>query len=503
MRTIGGIMAMLLALTACTGGDGGSDSKAAEKKPSTSATPQGPQRDTRPATVAWTTDLDVIGQPLVTGTTAVVIARASGKRLEIVGVDTTTGLKRWSHPYSPGGGAPGILVEPVVSSTASGEARVVFYLAPDKPKGDDTDFVTPVVSVDPVTGDIERRTDKLLGVEPVGSCDDGTDVCVRGAVGGRGAYGNLRVDLGAGKVATTRDGAPDKARIIGTGGLFSTNARPGEKLGVRLEGTTLWSTPAATLFGEGYTSDNGWVFVHEKGPDRFTGLIGQPNKTVSPTRETKGPFVYDLAKQKIVSFSGKDGSVLWARDGADPCFKPTDFSDEADLDVVEHPVRCLVSGSYSIKDEVVTTDAVTMKVEGYDPATGETTWSHAMPDAAAATYWQQGPRPLVRGGKTIVAPLEDGPSSIDVATGASTPVGDDVFLCQAQGPRFEYVTPWTNGQKRTTTRRGTGFVAPCSADGSATSMAPTVAAVREGAVAVDDSTYVLSSKDGLVGYTVD
>jgi hypothetical protein len=496
-------MAMLVALSACTGGDGGSDVDAKDSaQPSASATPEGPKRDTTPATVAWTVDLDVIGQPEVTGTTAVVIARASGKRLEIVGVDTTTGQKRWSHPFSPGGAVPGILLEPAVSKTAAGEDRVVFYLAPDEPAGDDSDFVTPIVSVDPATGDIEHRTDKLRGTEPVSSCDDGTDVCVRGVVGGRGTYVNLRLDLDTGKLSRAKDGAPGNARVIGAGGLFSTNARPGEKLGVRREGRTLWSTPADTLFGKGYTSDFGWVFAHEKGPDRFTGLIGQPNDKVDVRKESDEPFVYDLAKQKMVSFSGKDGTVFWSRDGADPCFKPTDFSDEADLDVVEHPVRCLVSGSFATKDDVVTTDAVTMSVEGYDPATGEATWSHAVPDAAAAAYWQKAPRPLVRGGTTIVVPLDGGPAAVDVATGATTPVGDDTFVCQAKNKHFDYVTPWTFGERRDPERLGTGLVAPCAADGTASSAALTAAAVREGAIAVDDSTYVLASEDGLVGYTV-
>jgi len=501
MKTLGGMVALLLVLTACTGG-GNSEPTTQDATPKASETPESLKRDTSPAEPAWTVDLDVIGQPAVVGTVAVVISRESGKRLAINGIDTATGTKTWSHPFSPNDVVPGISLIPRTTRTAAGEERVVFFLAPDKPGTDERDLYTPIVSVDPVTGDIDQRSEPIQATEAASACDDGTDVCVNGAEVGADAYSNLRLDLEKGTLREGEDGAPKDARLIGSAGLFSTNDRPGEKLGVRRDGKTLWSTSLDTVFGKGFTSDNGWAFAHETGPDRYTGSVGAPNDTVTVGDDDETPFVYELSKQKLISFSGKDGTVAWSRDGADPCFKPTDFDDEQAVEVIEHPVRCLVSGTLSVVDNVTTTEGVTMTLEGYDPTTGETVWSHRVADAAATAYYDETPRVLIRDGATVVTTLDDGPSLVDTATGRTAPVGDATFLCQTGTVDFDYVTPWTLDGKKVFGRHGTGLLSSCGADGSPVAGGPTVAAVRDGGIAVDDSTYVLSSDDGVVGYRI-
>jgi len=501
MKTFGGMIALLLVMTACTGGDG--ESEPPKKTTSTSQAsekPAGLQRDTTPAEAAWTADLDAIGQPVVVGTTAVVIQRAAGKRLEIVGVDTATGKQVWAHPFSPNYAVPGISLVPNVSRTKGGAERVIFYLAPDKPSANEDDLLTAIVSVDPATGEIDQESAKVHATEPVSACDDGTDVCVKGVVGPTGTYSNLRFDLETGKFSESSDGAPKDARLIGSAGLFSTGDRPGEKLGVRRAGKTLWSTSLDTLFGKGYTSDNGWVFAHETGPDRYTGLVGAPNDTVTTADSEKAEFVYELAKQKVISFNGKDGTVLWSREGADPCFRATDFDDEQAVVSIDHPIRCLVTGKYTRVGDVTTPEGITMTMEGYDPVSGETTWSQHITDAAAAAYWQDAPRVLIRGGTTVVATLDAGPSLIDTATGKTAPVGDETFVCQTGTVDFDYVTPFEYDDRKVFGRHGTGLLSSCDVNGGPVPGAPTAAAVREGGIKVGESTYVMATADGLVGY---
>lgn len=496
MKTFGGMVGLLLLLTACTGGG---DNKADVKTKALT-------RDDRVEKPVWTADVDPLGQPMVlgdakTGFTVVVIAKESGGRLKIVGVDNESGKQLWSHPLSPNHVVPGIALIPRTTETAAGEKRVVFYLAPNKPsKSDEDDLTTPLVAVDPRTGKIERKSPKIYAAEAPDSCEDDTDVCMKGALEGEREYSNLRVDLESGKVSRVKEGAPKDARLIGADGLFSSGDRPGEKLGVYRKGKTLWSTSVDTLFGPGRTSDGGWAFTHEEGPDRYTGFLGQRNGKAAGTADA--PYVYDLGKQTLTSFNGADGSILWQKQGADRCFEPTDFDDEQKVDVIDHPVRCAMSGTFTVIDDKRTVQDVAMTIEGYDPETGKTTWSHKMPAAAAADYQMMSPRVLIRGGHTIVATLAKGPVLIDVATGKFVKTTGQTFMCQTDAVEHEYVTPWIYEGRSKHTRRGTGLAFPCSADGKAVESGMTVAALKEGAVKVDDSSYVIASDAGLVGYDI-
>lgn len=496
MKTFGGMVGLLLLLTACTGG---SDNKADDKTKALT-------RDDRVEKPVWTTDIDPLGQPIVTGDaksgfTLVVIAKETGGRLKIVGVDNESGKQLWSHPLSPNHVVPGIALIPRTTKTAAGEKRVIFYLAPNKPsKSDEADLTTPLVAVDPRTGKIERKSPKIYAAEAPESCEDDTDVCMRGALEGERDFSNLRVYLESGKVSRVKEGSPDDARLIGADGLFSTDDRPGEKLGVYRGGKTLWSTSIDTLFGPGRTSDGGWAFTHEDGPDRYTGFLGQRNGKAKGTADA--PYVYDLGKQTLTSFSGADGSILWQKKGADQCFQPTDFDDEEEVDVIKHPVRCQTSGTFTVIDDKRTVQNVAMTIEGYDPVSGKTSWTHKMPSSAAASYQMSEPRVLMRGGRTIVATLAGGPALIDVATGKSVKVKDQTFMCQTDAVEHEYATPWIYEGRSEHTRRGTGLAFPCSADGKVVGGGMTVAALKEGAVKVNDSAYVVSSEAGLVGYDI-
>ena len=490
MKTLGGLIALLVLLTACTDD--------ADKKPATPAKPDTLKRDATVVKPAWTADLDAIGQPVVAGDVAVVIAKESGKRLKIVGVNTKTGNQIWSHPTGPNKVVAGYQILPNVTKTASGRDQVVYYDAPKKPGSGPDDLRGGIASVDPATGKIDFTSRSVHGATPIGSCSDGHDVCIQGDTD-TGQFTDLRLDLDKKKFIPSTDNVPSNARPIGADGLFSTNSRPGERLGVQREDEQLWSTPLGRMFGPDFTTDNGWEFVHETGPDRYTGLVGHPSVSGKPDDPT-----YSLDDSAMASFGGKDGKVIWAEKGMEPCFKPTDFDDEGDLDEIAHPVRCAVSGSITHSESGDSTGKdATATIQGYDPETGKTTWSHPLPPDAAKELVEEKNAIVIRDRKKIVAKLKDGPKLIDLANGKTADAGKGTFMCQTANTRFDYVLPWINPEgKRIYKRGGTGLFFPCAADGSAAAKGMTVSALRDGAIKVSDSTYVLSSGNGLVGYTI-
>lgn len=487
MKTFGGIVVLMLVLTGCTGGDGGSDKK-----------PEVLKRDDTSAKAAWTADLDPIGQPVVTGKTAVVISKASGKRLEIVGVDTTSGKIAWRYPVGPNNVPSGIPLIPQLTANSAGEPRVVFYRAPKKPRSiTNEDLFTPITVVDPATGKVVATSPKLWSTNTVSPCDDGTDVCVSATLTGKADYDGLRVDVETGKVSPSNEGPPDDARLIGKQGLFASYGDE-NGLGVARGGKTLWEKSFTEIFGAKRSTGGGWALLHESEADRYTGWVGPDNKGA----DSRKGFVYDIGDQRLASFDGKTGRILWSKVGADTCFKPTDLDDESSVGTVKHPIRCAVTGTIAYKGEKSTPNGVTMVIEGYDPDTGKTKWKHRVPDAAATAYYADSPRPLVRGGETIVATLAKGPMLIETATG-KTVKAVGTFACQNDAARFEYVVPHTSGDDEFRERTGTGLITPCGPDGTPSTKGFTVSSVKEAGIKVSDtSSYVMSTPDGLVGFNV-
>lgn len=486
MKIFGGMIALLLVLTGCTGGgsDGGGEKPTALKRDTTAIKP------------AWTVDVDPIGQPVIAGKIAVLISKASGKRLEIVGIDTTTGKIAWRYPVGPNNVPNGIPLIPQLTANGSGDPRVVFFRAPKKPRSiTNEDLFTPVAAVDPATGKIVATSPKLWSTNTVSPCDDGNDVCVSATLNGKGDYVGQRVDVDTGKVSRSDEGPPKDARLIGKQGLFASYGDE-EGLGVAREGKTLWEKSFTEIFGAKRSTGGGWALLHEAEADRYTGWVG-------PIRDDadydKG-IVYDIGDQRLASFDGKTGRVLWSRVGADPCFKPTDLDDESSVGAVKHPIRCTITGSITYKDGKSTPKNVTMVIEGYDPATGETTWTHKVPAAAVMAYYADDPRPLIRGGKTIVATLAKGAVLIDTATG-KTAKATGSYACQNDAARFEYVAPFQSGDDEFREHIGNGLITPCSADGTPSTAGFTVASVKEGGIKVSDTSYVMATPDGLVGFT--
>ncbi|MGH3457054.1 hypothetical protein [Aeromicrobium sp.] len=504
-KTLGACIAILVVLSGCT------DDSSPEQGRSSVPTQMKVDRDTSVVEPRWTLkDLEPIGQPIVVegaddARVAVVIAKETNRRLKIVGVDVAGGKQLWSHRFSPNQALPGYPVTPVTSETEDGQRRVIFFLAAEEPLAvGPADFLNPVVSVDPVSGDIETRSRPVQASQPPTACEDGTDACLPGNFDGSDTELNLRLDLDGRGIKEIDEGAPPNSRLIGDAGLFSTYDRPGEELGVQREGKTLWKKSLEDLVGKGYSTDGGWAFTRESRPDRYTGYVGraQDDGSTSQVSLVSEKTVVDLGREVMVSFTGSDGDVLWTRKGVERCFTGPYGEDEETVGVVEHPFRCKVAGKLTydegrIEPEI---DGLSSSIEGYRPASGETTWSHRLSTAAAKANRLPPHGVFNRSGARIVADLREGLAIVDVATGKLAPASGPTFMCQAEPDWFPYAQPW--GGSGDFERYGAGLLYACLPDGTKVDSGMTAAALTEGAVMATDTSYVLASEDGLVGYRI-
>lgn len=481
---------MCVTLAACD--SGGSDEPKKAKKATVLA------RDDAALEPDWQADLDVIGQPEVAEGVAVVLVKAPKKRIAIVAVDVSTGEQLWTKPWSPGGVPPGFGVAAETFTSASGRALTVFSdPGSDSPSPEEaeaaTRFFESIVVADLRTGEEVHRLEPTRISTPLSPCSDEKDACFDGY----GDDGGLRIDLDSGKISTAAADAPPKARNIGDQGLFATDDRPGEQIGVYRDGATLWSTPLADVMGPGVSSDGGWEFGHDETTDRYIGYMRQPPPKDIQERARAGKgYSIDAGGQTLVALDGKTGTVLWKKEDATTSCVGLDTESDAG-------VRCVVGGTitYPGDGEKGTIADPTTSVEGFDPETGETTWTVALSPAAAESVVFSSSAHL-SDGRTLVLDTVGGAKLVAVRDGTSRKVSATaVFACEGETIELAYAVPFIVNGDSNDDRYGGAPVTPCLAD-DAPAPSFTASSVRDGGQDAGEGVYVLATDGGLVGYTV-
>lgn len=482
---VGVAVALSLTLAGCTD----------EESPAPPADPL--QRDDTTAEAAWTADLDVIGQPSVRDGVAVVLARAREDELDVVAVDAATGEQLWDRPWSPGGVPTGFGMSPTVTAGSDDEPVVVLSEPPGDLSTESAQrFEERVVAVDLRTGEERSSTDPMTLSTPVAACSDGADACldVFGADSGR------RMDVRTGELGDDTDGPPADARSIGGAGLYSTSDRPGEKIGVRVDGETVWERPVEDVVGPGTTSDTGWTF--EEADGLFVGWLRAVPAEVRELAAAEAPYTVDASLNVMVAFEADTGERLWSVDKADhDC-----LGDSVTPADTLPRLRCVYAGTvtYAGGDgEVESTEDVAVSVEGFDPRTGEARWTEEMsPEAADALVRGELEIP-VRDGQSVVVPTPDGRLLVDVESGDSRELdAESVFACEGETVELEYATPWVNAGQSLTSRFGGRLLSPCDAAGEETDSF-SVAAVRDAGQDAGDGRRVLAVEGGLQGFELD
>lgn len=448
-------------------------------------------RDDAVAEPAWTVELDVLGQPQVEDGVAVVLTRTPARGIEVVAVDAQTGERLWSRPWSPGDIPTGYGLEPLVARSAADRPVVVFSVPPrDLSAAADDAWIRPVAVVDLRSGEELARTAPLDLLTPLSRCADDVDVCFVE----RDGAGGQRLDLERGQVAADPAGTPAGARTIGADGLFATSDRPGEEIGVARDGKVLWSTPVEELMGETVSSDTGWTIEHDPEADRYVGWMRAAIPPDQRERAEAGKaFSYDAGILRLVAFSGPDGTVLWRRDGAEQsCLG---------LDTDTPTVRCVWTGTaaYDAEGTLTALRDGSGTVEGFDPRTGETTWSLEIAEDAVEDAFDDRDQ-KVAGDRTVLVDTDDGPLVVDVATGATAPAdADDVFTCSSDTVIFDYAVPYVINGEPVSRRYAGHLFRPCGADGTDRD-AYTVAAVRDSAQDAGEGVHVLAGEGTLSGF---
>lgn len=430
-RLMSGIcLTVALVGSGCTGAkedspSGGAGGASGISEPSTA--------QSEPAAIAWSSKLQVVGQPVEAGPALLVLAKSGGGSIELVSLDQATGTTNFTMPFHPGGQPTGVTMAPRATETDAGRHLAVLRQSALGANG------PALVAVDVETGTVVSSTP--TAIDDYDACSDGHDVCWSGSPRRPGGiidtpFGPMRDiirgdaptrwDLESGRTIekTLQEGAmkvgdPD-LYVRGEGRLATLVRIPGTK-------QTKWTQSASVLVADDVSAKHGWSFQHDKDDDVYVGSMGKPNPPRSVRRYQQGKRVRtDLdARYSVAGIDGRTGQHLWDREGADPWCPLIHSSGARTL--------CVVSGlRIDQKKKDTTYDDLTVELQGVDPRTGDVGWTFTLTGEDAERAYVDGRAPLAPSG--VVLPSDDGPVALDETTGELESVAADTVVLCAAGP---------------------------------------------------------------------
>jgi outer membrane protein assembly factor BamB len=300
---------------------------------------------------------------------------------QIVGLDGEKGRVRWRHPATPSGIIRGVGLYPAA------KGRTVVYMSP---VGTPRDRRASIVAIDATTGD--TRWSYGTGGFKVESqptlCAKDTKVCLTEVVAG-GARQRV-LNLADGRLLATsalvdgrRLGAEDD-----TGGDLMTSADEKDLMLVPSSGPVRWRRSLTEIFKTKVSPDFGWWLEQKDG--RYVGQIGRTDSADFATGTSY------LDRSTVAAFDAATGRPLWTDRGSSV------FCGELVYEL-DHPVRCRTEG---VMKKGRRQGAVSVTVEGFDPATGAARWSLNAGDVPG----------LIEAGRTGVIRLSDTEYLVRTAT---------------------------------------------------------------------------------------
>jgi hypothetical protein len=499
-------LSAVLVLAACTG-----DSEpAADPTPSPSPeavdeTPEAPEAEA--LEVDWSTDLPLFSGPRRAGDVVVAYV-TDDDRLYLVGVEGSSGDELWRQEASPGEVVTGIGVTPRVI-----DGYPVYY----RPSDVDNLFAQLVVA-DPNTGeDVVVTEPKLFQSVPAACTDDETAICVRvrDSYEGTGTAQRLEID-GDGSLVrdTALAAAPSGSRSIGSEGLLDVRSGDTEYLAAydSDDGDEMWRLDISEIFGENYSTNFGWGWYYDRPTDRYVGYVDSGHDDVGETQ------VLDLSRNRLVAIERSTGDVEWTEDGVRHlCYStlnvPTDeeqaarAAGEDSPGLAPLPVRCRTEGTVTFGggDDGPELDDIDVTLEGFDPATGATTWDVPLGAALPLLGWlgsSATDEPVLRVDTTGAVLTVDGePTVIDLATGETREFGDETLWCSTDTTEFEYREPYYFSGEPTHTRRGERLTTWCDASGEIVDDPDDAPAVVPNGIGTQiGDLRIVGTPDGLVAY---
>ena len=427
-------------------------------------------------------ELRPVGQPIAIGTVAVGIVTKDRKAF-VVAIDAATGRTLWQQPLTPSRITPG----EQISVTKLGNDKVAYL----RPVVADTEDAKLVVADVQSGRDLAVSPDVLFTSPPI-VCANGKDVCaiIRESPFRHAQRSQFRLDVITGESLVENTRILPGTRLINDTGLIDLGDRPGNTLGLLRNGTVQWLTPSSAAFPSGFSSDFGWSWHQYTEQHVIVGsLYGEPTTS-------DGESVRNLASgSAMAGLSERTGKVLWRDSGS---------NFHCHLDTDDHPVRCRERGMVLFQDSGDSTRDFDVTVEGFDPATGKTTWSVPLGAAKALSYSS---RPAIAGVAQVILDGPTGPVMLDYATGhVEPPEPGATFWCMAP-MRYELSPPYYASRDGWLgTRHGWEYERPggdhasiCDDRGRPATELPSIAATMAAGARIGNYA-VIATSDGYLGF---
>ncbi|HSS01251.1 MAG TPA: hypothetical protein VLM79_29535 [Kofleriaceae bacterium] len=424
------------------------------------------------------TELRPIRQPIAIGDVVIGIV-ASDRKTFIVSIDPKTGRMLWHQRISRSG-----IGGDIWNLKRVGDDKVAYLRT--IPEYDEDSRLVHLVVADVRTGkEIARSPEAYFPSMPV-TCANGRDLC---AIADFSRYLRrpYRLDLATGDFTAESDGLLNYTRFLHDDGLVDLGDRPRNHLGLLRDGSLRWLIPASAAFPKGYSSDDGWHFRHYDKPHVFVGILW------AASVERDDHVVTDLGSAAMAAISERTGEVLWRDAGS------SFGCDPASTDL---PVRCRQRGKlrYDREHDTIHVDGLDVTVEGFDLATGKTTWS--LPLGPTSMRDELALPPAIAGRHQNLVHTPNGPAILDYATGTlKLPEPGATFWCSTPAS-YELSPPYRVRTAVWRYRRTGGSLAwICDASGKPAIALPSIGATQS--VGACTGHYaVIATADGFLGFHV-
>jgi outer membrane protein assembly factor BamB len=462
-------------VSGCASAVGTPAEKPAPPAPATVSAP--PQGDTKYAP-AWTnTDRRPIGQVQAIGSTVVGMVVDDGKLL-VIGIDPATGHELWHEPATAGMVTIGVVVE----VAKIGDDKVAYFRPVD-----DAPFLARLVVADARSGrDVAVSPPALFSTHPY-ACTNHQDACALSSERPGANVHEFRLEVATGTYLANSPDLPPTARLLESFGLVDFGDRPGNTMGWLHDGRLQWSTPISAAFPPGFSSDNGWTWHLFADQHMLVGSVFGPPLAISPR------YVTDMEHGAATAgISETTGEVRWRDLGS---------TVQCRLEDTDHPVRCRRRGiTTSESGHVRTFEGLDVTVEGFDIATGVTTWSVPLGPARNLAD-VTAPLPLA-GPSEVVVSEPTGPVVLDYATGTTKPPRAGATYWCTSRIRYDLARGYIGRDgKRHFDRPGGSLAAICDALGNPAGALPGLDATLAVGAHVG-SHIVVATPNGYTGFQV-
>ena len=321
----------------------------------------------------WTrTGLGAVTQPAPVGDRFVLLAHHSGS-LQVVALNALDGRTAWTAAATPSGSTAG------VAASLAIHGDLVFYLG----RAGAFTGAAQVVARDVRSGSVVWQT-------PVGGfsswpeiCpDEPAVVCVTGFLP-NGTTGELRFAAATGKpLGTIKVGTATYPGRELSPDLFDPGNRSPELLVATKAGRIVWHRPVSQIFTLPHaSSDGGWNLGRFAHHGLYVGSIG-----TTPVIKN-GKATINLGATMTAGFSLGSGKVAWRAPGLYSCYVlPCAGEDDAGYSAADQaaypepsvPLRTVAKGKATFATSggaPKISAGASITIQGFDPATGRTTWS--------------------------------------------------------------------------------------------------------------------------------